>query len=182
MNNSISDWNLIVPEDKILKKIDNLNKKLDNINFFQEKIDKLDNSAFLNELETKIDNLEKKLNIIDEKIDNLLKNNKKHLDFFKNNQPNILEKSNDLYSFNDLYSYNDLKKKKFNNSDYFNPENYSKNIYTNFIFPYSLIDNIGIKGIINDYKPERIKNKLWRKNVINNKSSNYYTTTPYMKF
>jgi len=29
---------------------------------------------------------------------------------------------------------------------------------------------------------ERIKNKLWRQNVINYKSSNYYTTTPYMKF
>ena len=195
MNNSISDWNLIVPEDKILKKIDDLNKKLDNFKKFQDNLDKLQTKLDkfdklqekldkfnklqekldkIDELQTKLDKLDK----IDEKLDKILNvNNNIYLDIPNEGEQNISEKSSIIDLPNNLKTPNELNK-----SDYFNPENYSKNDKNKFIFPYSLIDNAGIKGVINDYSQERIKNKLWRQNVINYKSPNYYTTTPYMKF
>ena len=193
MNNSISDWNLIVPEDKILKIIDDLNKKLDNFKKFQDNLDKLqtkldkldkfdklqDKLYKFDKLQTKFDDFDKlqeKLDKIDEKLEKILNGNN-YLDILNVEQQSSLDKSCDLNLSDNFKKSNELNK-----SDYFNPENYSKNNKNNFIFPYSLIDNMGIKGVINDYSQERIKNKLWRQNVINYKSPNYYTTTPYMKF
>ena len=40
-----------------------------------------------------------------------------------------------------------------------------------------------LKSIIdNNNTSERIKNTLWRKNIINYNSNSYYTTTPNIKF
>ena len=43
---------------------------------------------------------------------------------------------------------------------------------------------LGLKSIIsnNNNTNERIKNTLWRRNVINHRPNNYYTTTPNIKF
>ena len=43
--------------------------------------------------------------------------------------------------------------------------------------------SLGLKGLLGfDNTHERIKNKIWRKHIINYNPNNYYTTTPNIKF
>jgi hypothetical protein len=222
MNNSLADWNMIVSEDKFIKKIDLLTERFDSINILNDKIYNLecklnlviDNSTQLNNKnyqENKMKNIEKKLNKIFEKltlleckIDSINATEKPNNISQYLNAENSLnekedEKPNNISQYlNAENSLNEKEDEKPNNiSQYLNAENSlnennnlynTHNIFSNisnkFFTSNTLnIGSLGLNSLIDkNNAQERIKNTLWRRNIINYNSNNYYTTTPNIKY
>ena len=191
MNNSIADWNMIVSEDKFIKKIDLLNKRLEYVDILNKKIEKLECKLdkFLDKEESENFDKNDKYNILETKIDSLslmLNNLDKKIEYIKENKSDTnLFNTENISQYLDLNIDNDNDNEKNNENMQENSNLYNKNIIDNI--STNLFNNnslsLGLKSIINQNNTsERIKNTLWRRNIINYNSSNYYTTTPNIKY
>ena len=201
MNNSLADWNMIVSEDKFIKKIDLLTERFDSINILNDKIYNLecklnlviDNSTQLNNKnyqENKMKNIEKKLNKIFEKltlleckIDSINATEKpNNISQYLNAENSLNEKEDEKP--NNISQYLNAENSLNENNNLYNTHNIFSNISNNFFTSNTLnIGSLGLNSLIDkNNAQERIKNTLWRRNIINYNSNNYYTTTPNIKY
>lgn len=205
-NMIVSEDNFLKKIDLLNRKISNLNclsEKIDKLENKLNTIIKIKNNEAIQEdkngyniLERKIDLLLEKISKIDEKIDLVNTNNSNEsnnlsLDISKyiNNE----NKSNENKSNKDIDNDNiELIKnicienidENLDNLDS-NLDTLNNNTFTNNFFNMNSLsfNSIGLKYFSNENNAqERIKNTLWRRNIINYNNNNYYTTTPNIKF
>ena len=186
MNNSLRDWNMIEYEDKIKK----LNNKVISIENLDKKIDLLNkNLKYVIE----------KINLIEEKVDLInKKQNKKFVDVETNTEneeiddENICTEDFSLHSSClDISSLNKINKKEENlslnisecNNVIEKPldvQNLSFSDYfgNSFFTPISFMP-LGLKEFTeNQNNYHRLRNTIWRKNIIKHNSDSSYVTTP----
>ena len=151
---------MIEYEDKVNK----LNKKLEKFDKLDKKIDNINNNINkkIECIDKKIDKLFAKFNSIESKLDSLSVNNSLFL-------PNITENLNIENNENNENSENS----ESNENHAFDNQYFGNS----FLNPISFMP-IGLKDFSENNNYHRIRNTLWRKNIISHNSDSSYVTTP----